>query len=166
MAVKMVDDRQQERPFDLEKDALIVQSEAAPKSEDTPPSGHLKYLLAVSLALLYFVVPLPAVLSAGSYLSASSSSALSSLLDFSFSSSSVSSSPPCHYAHRTSSHGIDNFASHARGYGAIFGIDNHHHHTENTAKGRSPRDDAYNSKIEQAFLKVPNNESCIAASRR
>lgn len=160
---------------DLEKDAVRVNEEAA-LSENTRHStsllsGHLKYLVAVSLLLVYILLPLPAVFSAGNYLSASSSSALSSLLDFSFSSS-PSSSRPCHSRHAYSTGDADSFDHHsARGYRAIFGDSSKSHGNALYAKGRpslhaGPRDSEYNSKIEHAFLQVPNNESCIAASRR
>lgn len=172
------DDRQHQPDHlvDLEKEALMGQNSSDNDEQPVNSSiftGQVKYLLVVSLALLYFLLPLPAVFSAGSYLSASSSSALSSLLDFSFSSS--SSSTPCHsYGHGRPSpyFNSDDPSSHARGYRAIFGSEKIiSSGAALFAKARpslhaGPRDETYNHKIEQAFLKVPNNESCIAASRR
>ncbi|KAK9898258.1 Zn-dependent exopeptidase [Cystobasidium minutum MCA 4210] len=134
-------------------------------SSQESPRPRAKYLLIAGVVLLYFLIPVPAVLSAANYLSASSSSALSSLLN-SFSSSSL----PCHFTHH-SFHGHrrpteDSSSHHAKGYKAIFGSQKNAFY----AKGRpslhaGPRDEAYNAKIEESFLKVPNNESCIAASR-
>jgi hypothetical protein len=177
MALKL-DHREDDRPLPedhLEKQALVMaRSDEQQQPEDvtaqsttSTSSGQVRYLVAVSLALLYFLVPLPAVFNAGNYLSASSSSAFSSLLDLSF-----SSSAPCHHGHgRASSSSSDDSSLHGRGYRAIFGQQHKNRDTAFYAKGRpslhaGPRDDTYNSKIEQAFLKVPNNESCIAASRR
>jgi hypothetical protein len=135
-------------------------------------TGHLKYLIALSLLLVYLLVPLPAALQVGNYLSLTSIS--SSLLQ-PFSSSLTSSPCPHHesidllhhpsFAHHQKLDAHD----HARGYKAIFGSSSRKNHAF-FAKGRpsihiSPRNEEYNKKIEQAFLKVPNNESCLAASR-
>lgn len=170
--VPKMDQREDDRQLQgLEKEALMGQNEQQIEvstdqaTATSTSSGQVKYLVAVSLALLYFLVPLPAVFNAGNYLSASSSSALSSLLDFSF-----SSSAPCHHGHG-SSDDLDSFSLHGKGYRAIFGHQHKNRDSAFYAKGRpslhtGPRDHTYNSKIEQAFLKVPNNESCIAASRR
>lgn len=141
----------------------IEEGQEASGASSSSPTLRIKYLVIAGLVLAYFVLPLPAVLSVGTYLSASSSSALSSLL------SSLSSSHiPCHLS-EYNGHGRagSDLSPHARGYKAIFGSQRNAVY----AKGRpslhaSARSDAYNQKIEEAFLKVPNNESCIAASRR
>lgn len=140
----------------------IEDGQEASRGSSSSPTLRIKYLVIAGLVLAYFVLPLPAVLSVGTYLSASSSSALSSLL------SSLSSSHiPCHSIYSEHERSADDLHCHARGYKAIFGSQRNAVY----AKGRpslhaSARSDAYNQKIEEAFLKVPNNENCIAASRR
>lgn len=175
-----------------DRDGLQLETCDKDKSITTDDDGtaspsrynYFKYAVAVALFLVYFLLPVPAVFAVGHYLSASSSSALSSLISFSFpstSSFSSSSSSSCHQSHHCplretavdDDDQVHEISLHAKGYRAIFGAGSHHRANSNAffAKGRpsfhaGPRTEEYNKNIEKTFLGIPNNESCIAASRR